>query len=71
MLALAALVLVAQNGAALAHADAAHWRAPARPALTAAARHPATRIKALEQAVRRLDAADQPASYANSGPSGL
>jgi hypothetical protein len=69
MLALAALFLAAPGGPALTHA--ARWQAPAPATPAATARPAATRIKALEQAVRRLGPDDQPASFAASGPSGL
>jgi len=71
MLALAALLVSVHGGGALAQADAIRWQTPARTSNAAAARRPATRLKALEQVVRRLDPDDQPSSYASSGPSGL
>ena len=71
MLTLAALFLAAPGAPALTHADAARWQVPARAAHTSAARPAASRIRALEQAVRRLGADDQPISFAVSGPSGL
>ena len=70
MLALAALALAAHSAPALTHADASHWQAPG-PTARADARPAASRLRALEQAVRRLGRDDQPASFAVSGPSGL
>jgi hypothetical protein len=71
MFALAALALAAQGAPALTRADAAHWPASGRAAPTTATRPAASRMKALAQAVRRLGPDDQPASFAQSGPSGL
>ena len=70
MLALAALGLAAQGGAASAQADAATWRVPARNA-SAATRSPENRMKALQEVVRRLDADGRRPGYGSAGPSGL
>jgi len=71
MFVLAALALAAHTAPALTHADTARWQAPARAMPAAAARPAASRLRSLEQAVRRLGRDDQPASFAVSGPSGL